>query len=236
MNAAEFNARYKVGTLVFAYPGCRPEDYPNDRRLVTRTRSQASLLGGHTDVVWVDGHSSCIALSHVDPVSEPVWQAAKEAEAAAEAEKAAKEAADKPQPLSDERLAEYVALVKRTTPAGAVTASPGILTVLLDEVRRLKTEQASQRVYEQRLREQHDLDVAELNNLRARLRELERPAIEAKRAEIRQSYTELIAQAEQDRDYEGAFDVQCRLRDREDQWAREDAADTQPETTPEEGL
>ncbi|GAA0637641.1 hypothetical protein GCM10009535_12600 [Streptomyces thermocarboxydovorans] len=32
MNAEQFNARYPVGTPVFAYPGCRPEDDPNDNR------------------------------------------------------------------------------------------------------------------------------------------------------------------------------------------------------------
>ena len=70
----------------------------------------------------------------------------------------------------------------------------------------------------------------------ARVRELERPAVEAKRNEIRDSYAELIAAAEEAKDFEGAFDVQCRLRDREDEWAREDAAPTtQPDTTPEEG-
>ncbi|WP_442803603.1 hypothetical protein OG411_29730 [Streptomyces pseudogriseolus] len=67
MNAEQFNARYPVGTPVLAYPGCRPEDDRNATRLVTRTRSKATVLGGHTDVVWVDGHSACIALSHVDP-------------------------------------------------------------------------------------------------------------------------------------------------------------------------
>jgi hypothetical protein len=85
VNAAEFNALYEVGVPVFAYPGGLPEDFPSDRRLVTRTRSKASVLGGHTDVVWVDGHSACIALDHVDPVSESVWQAAKEADAASAA-------------------------------------------------------------------------------------------------------------------------------------------------------
>lgn len=66
MNAEQFNARYPVGTPVIAYPGARPEDDPNGERLVTRTRSRAEVLGGHTDVVWVDGHSACIALTHVD--------------------------------------------------------------------------------------------------------------------------------------------------------------------------
>lgn len=67
MKAEEFNARYPVGTPVMAYPGARPEDHRDATRLVTRTRSQATGLGGHTDVVWVDGHSACIALTHVDP-------------------------------------------------------------------------------------------------------------------------------------------------------------------------
>jgi hypothetical protein len=66
VNADEFNARYPIGTPVLAYPGFRPEDDPHAERLITRTRSAASVLGGHTSVVWVDGHSACIALTHVD--------------------------------------------------------------------------------------------------------------------------------------------------------------------------
>jgi hypothetical protein len=73
VNAADFNARYPVGTPVVAYPGCRPEDDANDERLVTRTRSKAEVLGGHKDVVWVDGHDACIALTHVDVVTEEQW-------------------------------------------------------------------------------------------------------------------------------------------------------------------
>lgn len=68
MNAEQFNALYPIGTPVVAYPGCRPEDDSNDERLVTRTRSKAEVLGGHTDVVWVDGHEACVALTHIDPV------------------------------------------------------------------------------------------------------------------------------------------------------------------------
>lgn len=98
MNAAEFNALYKIGIPVFAYPGARREDIPSARRLVTRTRSEASVLGGHTDVVWVDGHRACIALDHVDVVSEDLWKAAKEADELAAAmaakAKAAEEAKD----------------------------------------------------------------------------------------------------------------------------------------------
>jgi hypothetical protein len=76
MNAETFNALYEVGVPVFAYPGARPENDRNATRLVTRTRSRASVLGGHTDVVWVDGHSACIALSHVDVVTEDEHTAA----------------------------------------------------------------------------------------------------------------------------------------------------------------
>lgn len=108
----EFNARCEVGTPVFAYPGARPEDDRNATRLVTRTRSKASILGGHTDVVWVDGHSACIALSHVDPVSEEQFAEARAEETAAAV---AAEGAlpvpvgNQPQPLDDQRLAEIAA-------------------------------------------------------------------------------------------------------------------------------
>lgn len=68
MNAEQFNALYPVGTPVVAYPDCRPEDDPTDERIETTTRSQATLLGGHTDVVWVHGHGACIALTHVDVI------------------------------------------------------------------------------------------------------------------------------------------------------------------------
>ncbi|MGW0837087.1 hypothetical protein [Streptomyces prunicolor] len=82
MNAAEFNRLYEVGVPVFAYPGARPED--GGKRLVTRTRERAEVLSGHTDVVWVEGDPACIALRHVDVVSEDVWEAARTADAVAE--------------------------------------------------------------------------------------------------------------------------------------------------------
>lgn len=69
MTADEWNELYPVGTPVTAYPpGARPEDAPPATCLVTRTRSRASVLGGHTDVVWVHGHGACIALTHIDPI------------------------------------------------------------------------------------------------------------------------------------------------------------------------
>lgn len=66
--------------------------------------------------------------------------------------------------------------------------------------------------------------LAEVRRLRAELAELKRPAVEAKRNEIRSSYAETIAQARDDRDYEGAFALECQLREREEQWRDEDRA------------
>ncbi|WP_265560780.1 hypothetical protein [Streptomyces hygroscopicus] len=80
--------------------------------------------------------------------------------------------------------------------------------------------------------------VAEVRRLRARVAELERPAVEKRRNEIRQSFVVLAAQCEQDRDYEGAFNVECQLREREEQWKAEDAANqptarsAEPDTLP----
>lgn len=84
MNAETFNSLHPVGTLVFAYPGARPEDIPSTRRLVTRTRTVAQSVGlDREGVVWVDGHGAYIALTHVDMVSEAEWEAAKLADAVA---------------------------------------------------------------------------------------------------------------------------------------------------------
>ncbi|MET8841485.1 hypothetical protein ABZW67_15495 [Streptomyces rubiginosohelvolus] len=65
--ADRWNAAHPIGTPVTAYPGLRPEDNSKCVRLITHTRSAASVLGGHTAVVWVEGHGACIKLTHVDP-------------------------------------------------------------------------------------------------------------------------------------------------------------------------
>ena len=83
MNAEQFNARYPVGTLVFAYPGCRPEDGPGTR-LVTRTRTEAQVSASGDPVVWVEGEGAYISLTHIDPVAEDVWEEARKAETAAQ--------------------------------------------------------------------------------------------------------------------------------------------------------
>jgi len=71
MSAADWNARYPVGTPVTAYPGIRPEyaaeigctDYP---QLTTHTRTPAWELGHGEPVVSVDGYAGGISLDHID--------------------------------------------------------------------------------------------------------------------------------------------------------------------------
>jgi hypothetical protein len=57
---------------------------------------------------------------------------------------------------------------------------------------------------------------------RDRIAELERPAVERHRVEVRDSYRQLAAQARQDGDYEGEAVVLQQLAEREAVWARED--------------
>ena len=60
---ARFNLLYPVGVRVRYWTGVR-EGYGVE----SATRSEAQMLGGHTAVVWVEGHGACIALSHVEPM------------------------------------------------------------------------------------------------------------------------------------------------------------------------
>lgn len=85
MNAAQFNARYPVGTPVVAYPFVRPEHpvavryreavaaglprKPEDdpcTRLDTVTRTPAWTVGHGEPVVSVEGYAGGISLEHVD--------------------------------------------------------------------------------------------------------------------------------------------------------------------------
>jgi hypothetical protein len=47
-------------------------------------------------------------------------------------------------PLTDQQIDEYEALIQRTSPLGAATASPGMVAALLAGVRRLRVELARQ--------------------------------------------------------------------------------------------
>lgn len=55
-----FNARVAVGDRV---------TYRNDldESASTRTRTAASVLNGHTAVIWIEGRSGCVALERVTP-------------------------------------------------------------------------------------------------------------------------------------------------------------------------
>lgn len=135
MNAETFNRLYLIGTPVVAYPGARPEDDANDERLVTRTRSKAEVLGGHTDVVWVDGHGACIALTHIDvtPAGEPITDLA----AAVEVMGALPMPAG-PVPAAKHRWQELrtdlVARFYRSMPALGATAATDALDELIVEL------------------------------------------------------------------------------------------------------
>lgn len=56
-----WNERHSVGTPVRYWTFIREGDGK-----LSKTRSEAQLLSGHTAVVWVDGEPGCIALSHVE--------------------------------------------------------------------------------------------------------------------------------------------------------------------------
>lgn len=55
-----WNSSVKIGDLVTYL-----DDYKEAN--ITRTRSEASLLGGHTAVVWIEGRVGCVNLARVKP-------------------------------------------------------------------------------------------------------------------------------------------------------------------------
>lgn len=61
---AAWNTTTPVGTPVRYWTGIREGEGKR-----SRTRTAAQVLGGHTAVVWVEGESSCIALTHVAQVT-----------------------------------------------------------------------------------------------------------------------------------------------------------------------
>ncbi|WP_217235402.1 hypothetical protein [Streptomyces sp. AC555_RSS877] len=165
MNAEQWNALYPVGTLVFAYPGCRPEHSSDARRIVTRTRTEAKPVGLDRDgVVWVEDHGAYISLTHVDVVSEDEWEAAKTADAVAAQGALPMPVGDQPQPLDDTQLAEIrdraakraaalTAWLNKFSPLAegqrevenAETVLEEDVPALLAEVERLKAELAESR-------------------------------------------------------------------------------------------
>ncbi|MET8006249.1 DNA translocase FtsK [Nonomuraea glycinis] len=65
----EWNAAYEVAQPVRYWTGFRDGPLAGEPKF-SRTRTPAQLLGGHTAVVRMVGEGSCIALSHVDPITE----------------------------------------------------------------------------------------------------------------------------------------------------------------------
>lgn len=60
VEANGFNERFPIGTPVRYWTGVREGEGK-----VSKTRTEAQVLGGHTAVVWVEDEASCIALTHV---------------------------------------------------------------------------------------------------------------------------------------------------------------------------
>lgn len=63
---ATFNDANPVGTMVKYWR----MDRRGEPSGIGHTRCEAVLLAGHTPVVWIDGCSGCIALSHVEVMSD----------------------------------------------------------------------------------------------------------------------------------------------------------------------
>lgn len=57
----EWNAKYPIGTAVIVTKD-------NGVQVHTKTRSEASVLSGHTAVIWLEGLSGCYALDRCEPV------------------------------------------------------------------------------------------------------------------------------------------------------------------------
>ena len=59
----EFNEKYPVGTEVRYWKGAR-----RGPAMISKTRTRAEVLAGHTPVVWIEDSPACVSLSHIEPV------------------------------------------------------------------------------------------------------------------------------------------------------------------------
>ena len=66
--AAKWNQRFPVGTRVHYWSVLPDARGRGGKAKYTVTRSEAYVLSGHTAVVFVEGVSGCVALSHLDPL------------------------------------------------------------------------------------------------------------------------------------------------------------------------
>ena len=62
-----FNDAYPVGTPVRYWPVANEGE-----GVLSKTRSEAWLLSGHTAVVMVEGKSGAVAVAHVEAIKEPI--------------------------------------------------------------------------------------------------------------------------------------------------------------------
>ena len=70
--AEKFNRDHKVGTPVKYWIGARRRDREGrdlDGGSVSKTASEAFVVGGHSAVVMIDGVSGCVAISHVKAIT-----------------------------------------------------------------------------------------------------------------------------------------------------------------------
>jgi hypothetical protein len=61
--ASKFNERFPIGTTVRYWTGVRGQGLGK----ISKTRTEAQVIGGHTAVVWLEDQTGCVALSHVEP-------------------------------------------------------------------------------------------------------------------------------------------------------------------------
>lgn len=61
--AAEFNREHAVGVACLYWPAER-----EGKGLLSRTRSEAKVFGGHTAVVMIENHTGLVPLSHVEVI------------------------------------------------------------------------------------------------------------------------------------------------------------------------
>lgn len=59
-----FNEAHEIGTEVRYWTGMREGDGK-----LSKTRTLAQMLSGHTAVVWIEDHGACIALTHIEAVA-----------------------------------------------------------------------------------------------------------------------------------------------------------------------
>lgn len=65
----DFNKRFPIGTSVRYWTRSK-----NEPAKLSKTRTHAEVLSGHSSVVWVDGYPACIALNLVEPVLGDVFK------------------------------------------------------------------------------------------------------------------------------------------------------------------